>query len=365
MAFGRIIMADQIRIPAKVLEDFISDMFAAAGASTEEARAIGSNLTMANLSGHDSHGVIRAPRYLMNERVGTMVFGQTVETVIDGGAFALLDGRHGFGQTVGRQATTDGIARAKAHGVAVVALRNAGHLGRIGEWAEMSIAEGLVSIHFVNVANSMLVAPFGGAERRFSTAPVCIGIPNPNGDFLLDFATSQAAEGKILVAFKGGKPPPKGALIDGDGHPTQDPEALYGPTPDGAVPDPRAGKGALTAMGDHKGSGLAFACELLAGALTGSGATGPGSKVHNGMLSIFADPNRFDDGFGWGRAVSDYVDFVRSARPVDASRPVLAPGDAERAARTERGTNGVPLPRDTWTSLVAAGVGVGVEAPAF
>jgi len=294
------------------------------------------------------------PRYLMNEQAGTMVFGQTVETIVDGGTFALLDGQFGFGQSVGRQATADGIARAKAHGVSVVALRRAGHLGRIGEWAEMSIDAGLVSIHFVNVANSMLVAPFGGAERRFSTAPVCIGIPNGDGDFLLDFATSQAAEGKILVAFKGGKLPPPGAMIDGNGQNTQDPEALYGPTEAGAVPDPRAGKGALTTMGDHKGSGLAFACELLAGALTGSGTTGPGSQVHNGMLSIYADPERFDDGFGWGSAVADYIDFVRAARPADPSKQVLAPGDAERQARPDRLAHGVPLPPELWARPVTA-----------
>ncbi|MEM7547811.1 MAG: Ldh family oxidoreductase [Pseudomonadota bacterium] len=356
-------MTNEIRVPAQMLEDFISEIFEAAGAGKDEARAIGANLTMASLTGHDSHGVVRTPRYLMNERAGTMVFGQTVEAVIDRGAFALLDGRFGFGQTVGHQATEDGIVRARQHGVAVVALRNAGHLGRIGAWAELAIEAGLVSIHFVNVANSMLVAPFGGAERRFSTAPVCVGIPNPGGDFLLDFATSCAAEGKILVAMKGGRPPPPGALIDGEGQPSADPEALYGPVAEGAVPDPRAGPGALTAMGDHKGSGLAFACELLAGALTGSGTTSPGSRVHNGMLSIYADPDRFDDGFGWGRAVADYVDFVRSARPADPAHPVLAPGDAERIALGNRMANGVPLSAEIWASLVAAGEGLGVKAP--
>ena len=70
-----------------------------------------------------------------------------------------------------------GIDKAKAKGVAVVALRNSGHLGRIGDFAEMAAAEGLVSLHFVNVFGSLLVAPFGGAERRFSTNPVAIGVP--------------------------------------------------------------------------------------------------------------------------------------------------------------------------------------------
>ena len=355
----------EVKLPLSVLTRFVADIFEQAGAERVEAEAIASNLVMANLSGHDSHGVVRVPRYLMNQRKGDMQFGKSVETVIDGGAFVLLDGGLGVGQTVGAEATDVGIERAKTHGVSVVALRRAGHLGRIGEWAERAMEHGLASIHFVNAAKSMLVAPFGGAERRFSTAPVCVGVPNPHGDdFVLDFATSRVAEGKILVAFKGGKAPPEGCLVDGDGKPTLDPGTLYGETPEGAVPDPRAGAGALTAMGDHKGSGLAMACELLAGALTGSGATGPGEGFHNGMLSIFIDPARLDDGFGAGAQVAAYIDFVRSARPADPDKPVMIPGDPERKARAEKTANGVPLPLDTWASIVdaARSVGLGEEA---
>ena len=354
-------MGQNVRIGADRLIDFIAAIFAAAGAEAEEARRIAANLTGANLAGHDSHGVVRAPRYLQNQRLGQMHFGVTAETVIDGGVFALLDGKLGFGQTVGRQAAEDGIARARTHGVAIVALRRAGHVGRIGEWAEMALAEGFASIHFVNVARSMLVAPFGGAERRMSTAPVCVGVPNPTGDdFLLDFATSKAAEGKVLVSLKGGNAPPAGSLIDASGRTTDDAAALYGDTPPGAVPDPRKGPGALAAMGDHKGSGLALACELLAGALTGSGPTGPGEGPYNGMLSIYIDPARLDDGAGWGGMVADYIDFVRAARPADPGSPVMIPGDPERRARADRLANGVPLPADTWNSLAAAARSVGL-----
>ncbi len=348
------------RIPAERVTEFLTGLFHAAGASDAEARGIAENLVGANLAGHDSHGVVRAPRYLGNERDGVMRYGGVCETVIDGGAFLLLDGGFGFGQTVGRQATEIGVARAKRDGVAVVGLRRAGHLGRIGAWAEMACAEGLVSLHFVNVARSLLVAPFGGAERRFSTAPVTIGVPNPGGDdFLLDFATSTVAEGKILVAKAKGVPAPEGALIDGAGRPTRDTDALYGPTPEGAVPNPRLGEGALTAMGAHKGSGLALACELLAGAITGSGTAGPGDGAYNGMLSIYADPNRFDDGHGWAGAVSAYVDFIRGTRPADPAQPVMIPGDPERKARAERGRLGLPLPEATIAALEAAAKEVG------
>src|SRR5207344_2757558 len=130
-------------------------------------------------------------------------------------------------------------------GLAAIALRNAGHIGRVGDWAEMAAAEGLVSIHFVNAAGSVLVAPFGGVERRLSTAPYCVGIPRKGqAPVILDFATSLVAEGKVLVASRGGKKLPKGALIDPDGDLSEDPSLLYGPYTADGPRDHSRGKGA-------------------------------------------------------------------------------------------------------------------------
>ena len=354
--------ADAITVPAEGMIAMVGYIFEKAGAGADEAHAIAENLVGANLTGHDSHGVVRVPRYLMWQQVGNLHYGRSAETVIDGDAFALLDGNKGFGQVVGRQAVDLGIAKAQEHGVAVVALRRAGHLGRIGHWAEIACEAGLVSVHFVNVAESMLVAPFGGAERRISTAPVTIGVVNPDGDdFLLDFATSRVAEGKVMVALRGGKPVPEGALVDGGGQPSQDPHDLYGEIAPGENPDPRNGPGALVAMGDHKGSGLALACELLGGALTGSGTTGPGKSTHNGMLSIYLKPEIMDDGHGFGGAVANYIDYVRSARPADPDQPVMVPGDPERRARAARLADGLPLPIEVWNNIVDAGVNIGLE----
>ncbi|MEK9722890.1 MAG: malate/lactate/ureidoglycolate dehydrogenase [Rhodospirillaceae bacterium] len=355
-------MSGGVYVGADDVTAMIARIFVAAGAGAEEARAIASNLVGANLAGHDSHGIVRVPRYLHWQKTGVLHFGRQAEVAIDGGAFALLDGNNGFGQTVGRQALDMGIAKAREHGVALVALRRAGHLGRIGHWAELACDAGLVSVHFVNVHESMLVAPFGAADRRISTAPVTIGVVNPTGDdFILDFATSRVAEGKVLVALRGGKKVPLGALNDGDGQPTSDPHALYGDLQPGDVPDPREGPGALQTFGEHKGSGLALACELLAGALTGSGATGPGKRTHNGMFSVYLKPDVLDDGHGFGPAVAAYIDFVRSAQPADPAKPVMIPGDPERKARAERLANGLPLPMATWESIVDAGAAEGLD----
>ncbi len=340
----------------------ICRIFVAAGASDEEARAIASNLVEANLAGHDSHGVVRVPRYLMWVKTGNLHFGRTAELVLNGDCFTLLDGNKGFGQTIGREAVNLGIEKALQQGIALVALRRSGHLGRIGHWAEVACGSGLVSIHFVNAAQSLLVAPFGAAERRISTAPVCIGVVNPNGDdFILDFATSAVAEGKVMVALRGGKPVPSGALVDATGQPTSDPKVLYGNLGTNEEPNPRSGPGALVAMGDHKGSGLALACELLAGALTGSGPVGPGTAMHNGMLSIYLKPEIIDDGHDFGAAVGEYTEYVRGARPADPETPVMIPGDPERHTRAKRLANGLPLPPETWNNIVDAGVNLNLQ----
>ena len=110
---------------------------------------------------------------------GSVVPDRKVEIKTETPVLAVVDGLYGFGQTVAPQAVQIGIDKCKAMGLSMVALRNAGHIGRVGDWAEMAAAAGLVSIHFVNASGSVLVAPFGGTQRRMSTAPFCAGIPRP------------------------------------------------------------------------------------------------------------------------------------------------------------------------------------------
>ena len=210
---------------------------------------------------------------------------------------AVVDGLHGFGQTVTPQAVAIGIEKCKAMGLSMVALRNAGHIGRVGDWAEMAAEAGLVSVHFVNASGSVLVAPFGGTERRISTAPFCVGVPRPGEPpVVLDFATSVVAEGKVLVASQGGKKLPDHALIGLDGKMSADPHVLYGEYTATGLRQAGKGTGAIRAFGDHKGSGLALMCELLGGSLTGMKATGEGKGTFggNGMLSFYVDPAVID-----------------------------------------------------------------------
>jgi uncharacterized oxidoreductase len=350
-----------IHVPAGALTDFCAEIFQRVGSRPEEARAVAASLVSANLTGHDSHGVLRVPRYVDWVRSGDTVPNQTIARLVDTPVIAVLDGRHGFGQIVAPEAVDIGVAKAKAAGLSAVALRNSGHVGRVGEWAERAAAAGLISIHFVNAAGSILVAPFGGVERRLSTAPFCVGIPREGADpVVLDFATSLVAEGKVNVASFGGKPVPADALIGPDGALSGDPALLYGPIDPEGQRNHALGLGAIRAFGEHKGSGLALICELLGGSLTGNGATGPDREFANGMFSLYLDPDQIDPSHVFDADMARYVEWFRQAKAAPG-QAVLTPGEPERAVRAKRMASGVPLPEEAWEAILASARSVGVN----
>src|ERR1700735_2613509 len=166
-----------IHIPADALREFCAEIFACWGCRSEEADRVSASLVDANLTGHDSHGVLRVPRYVDWVHTGDLVPNQSIERVVDTPVIGVVDGRFGFGQTMAPMAVDIGVEKAKATGLSAISLRNSGHIGRVGEWAERAAAAGFISIHFVNAAGLILVAPFGGLERRLSTASFCVGGP--------------------------------------------------------------------------------------------------------------------------------------------------------------------------------------------
>jgi len=332
----------------KSLARAIEAIAAAGGSEADEAKLVAENLVTANLMGHDSHGIGMMPRYVEALLEGGLHPNRQVEVKFDAGALLTLDGCAGYGQSVGVQATQMAIARAREHGTAIVALGNSHHLGRIGHWAEMALAQGLVSLHFVNVQSFARVAPFAGADRRFGTNPVCIGIPLPGEPpFLLDMATSAVAQGKLRVAHNKRAKIPPGWLIDDQGNPTDDPRW-------GVV----APLGAMACFGEHKGYGLAVACELLGGALTGGGVTDYDNKtqrrVLNGMISIVIDPARLGTQQAFAKDAKSFLAWLRASRAAPGHDRVRIAGEPEREYRAKREREGVPVDEETWKEIRAA-----------
>ena len=359
--------SDIVRVPAARVERLVGAIMTAAGCATKESEGIARRLVGANLRGHDSHGVIRTPRYVEWIDIGRVVPGQAVVIEKENDVIAILDGGYGFGQSLGEETVDIGVAKAKKNGVGVTALKHAGHLGRIGDWAERAAEHNCASLHMVNVRGSLLVAPFGARERRGGTSPFCAGVPVGQGEpIVLDFATSFVAEGKALVAARGGKALPDGALINEAGAATNDPVALYGDTPPGRSPDARQGLGALSGFGLHKGSGLNFFMEMFAGALTGSGTNGALGETErrrfcNGMLSIYMDVDFFHSDEWFATEVRNFVDFWKSAALAEGHEEVLVPGEVERRTMAERSENGLPLSATAWDDILATAVRVGLS----
>ncbi len=326
----------------------IEAVVAAGGSEAREARLVAENLVMANLLGHDSHGVGMIPRYVDALLEGGLSANQHVKVKLDAGALLALDGCQGYGQVIGQEATALAIERARAHGLCVMALGRSHHLGRIGHWGEQAVAAGLIAINFVNVISRAIVAPYAGADARFGTNPVCIAIPLPGEPpFLLDMATSAVAQGKIRVAHNKGEKVSSELLLDDKGNPTSDPR--YG------VIEPF---GALRTFGLYKGYGLALACELLGGALTGGGTWHSDDKskrrVWNGMLSILIDPARLDAGQVFEKETLEFLASLRKSPVAPGFDKVRIAGDPERETRARREKEGIPVDETTWKEIQAA-----------
>ena len=345
-----------MRATADRLRRVTSEIIKAGGSAEREASLVADHLVLANLAGHDSHGVGMVPAYVRHLQAGLVVPNTRAKLVKDDGAILMFDGGRGYGRCVAGEAMEAAITRCRQTGVVVVTLANAHHVGRIGAYGELASTAGLVSLHFVNVTDHRaVVAPFRGTDARFVTNPVCISMPGTGTQppLLLDMATSAVAMGKIRVARNEGKQVPEGYLIDAKGQPTRDPNVMYD-TPIGA----------LRAFGGHKGYALAVMTELLAGALSGGPTIQPGNERRGGtvnnMFSVLVDPARLAGNDWLRREIDGFVEYVKASPPADPDAPVLVPGDPERLAHAQRAKDGIEVDETTWEEILAAGEKVGV-----
>ncbi len=340
-------MPDTYFIHAEPLGAAIRELVRGFGSEEREVELVTDNLIQANLTGHDSHGIGMLPKYSEAWVEGGLKPNMHIKPLMDGGALLRIDGQAGFGQVIGHEAMNLGIERAKKYGSCIMALGNSHHLCRIGAWAEMAVAEGFVSIHFVNVISRPIVAPFGGSDARFGTNPFTVGIPVAGRDpILLDFATSVIAQGKARVAHNKGETVPPGCMLDNKGLATE--------VPGYAVVPPF---GAILAFGGHKGFGMSVACELLGGALAAGLVAGPSTGEHrvlNGMLSIILDPKAIADAAVFEEQTRAFLDWMTASPPRAGFDQIRLAGEPEREWRAKRLAEGIPVDANTWSAILEA-----------
>lgn len=347
-------------INANSLIDFAAALFVAAGVGSREAKTVANSLIGANLRGYDSHGVMRIPFYVGAIRDGRVKPAQMLRIERETPAALVCDGGWGMGQVLARDLMERLIAKARAMGVACGTLRQAAHIGRVGEYSEMAAEQGMAAIICANGHGSgQRVAPVGGKQGRLGTNPLSIGMPGgKGGPFILDFGTSATAEGKVRVKRIAGQEVPLGWILDPDGNPTTDPNKLYGDPP-----------GSILPMGGdqaYKGFGLAYMIEMLAGGLSGGLCSHPGAPppVGNDALFVVLAPEHFGGSQHLASQISVLEPFVRNSQRRAGVEKITLPGDPERDLMAKRLVQGIPLDDGNWAELVKLAGTLNVTVPA-
>jgi LDH2 family malate/lactate/ureidoglycolate dehydrogenase len=336
-------------LAAGELEDLVQRVFTAAGSPADAARTVAASLVLSNLKGVDSHGVVRVAEYVPLIERGRIVPSATPLSERDG-ATVRLDGRWCFGQVAARRAAELAAGVARETGVATATVIHVHHVGRLGEYVELIAGEGSVGLGFCNGGPpGGRVVPHGGRHAVLATNPLAFAVPGgARPAIVADFATSAGAEGRVRLARQNRLEVPDGWLVDGEGRPTRDPEALY------------AG-GALLPAGGHRGYALGLLVEILGGVLAGAGTSSTGEAPGNGLVLLALDPARWGamDTFHAGvEAVAASVTAVEPAAGVDRVR---LPGEPEVETEARRRAEGIPIPEATWRELleIAGRLGVG------
>lgn len=310
----------------------------AAGLPDRDARQVADALVDTSLRGIDTHGLRLLPQYLDELATGVAGPADRITVVQDRGAGLLIDAGGALGVLAGLAAARHAAERARRFGVAAVGVRNSNHFGAASVYTRGLARHGLVGIAVTSAASR--VAPFGGVEGLFGTNPISVAAGGGDEEFALDMATSQVCFGEIKQRRADGRPLDRGWTTDAAGRPTEDPDEAY----------------ALSPLGGYKGQGLAMAVTLLGAVLTGAppdwrlaqvGEGPPGRSRQVGHLLLALDPGCFAGAEPFAAELGDLLGTVRSATPAAGDRPVLAPGDPQRARERERRASGIPLDAQT------------------
>ena len=341
--------------PFERVERLAAMILSATGASDSEAKTVVHYLVRADMAGHASHGVLRVKQYVEQIGMRQIVCHTTPHLINDGHGFAILDGKLSFGQIGAAHATRLACEKAATQGIAMVGLRNSAHVGRLGDWVELAARLGCASFHFVNTLAAPTVAPWGSKDRRLSTNPLAWGMPVAGAEpIVVDLTTAVVAEGKVRLARAAGKKIPAGWIVNRDGQSSTDPDDLYN-------------GGALLPLGGldagHKGYALSLMVDLMAGAISGGGASGPGRKIScNNFTVIAIDTTRVSPDHAVETEAAQFANWIRSAAPLDVSHPVLLPGEIERAALLRHQRDGISLDDGVVAALCDAAMAAGLSA---
>ncbi|BCW17399.1 lactate dehydrogenase [Arthrobacter sp. NtRootA9] len=329
-------------VPERII-DLAADILVAHGVPRGDAALVADSLVQSDLWGHQSHGVLRLPWYVERIRKGAMKAVTAPETLVDTGALLLLDGMDGIGQILTERARVEAVARAKAHGVGAVGVRNSNHFGTAMYYTRRAAADGCVAILTTNASPAM--APWGGREKLIGTNPWSIAAPYGDSAVAVDIANTAVARGKIYLARQRGEAIPDSWALTPDGARTTDAAAAV--------------DGVILPMAGHKGYAISFMMDILSGALTGSkvgkGVNGPylADKPSGcGHMFLAIDVATLGSPEDFQARVEELISDVRATPLAQDATEIFYPGEIEdRNDVLHRAEGGLVLPEQTLTDL--------------
>lgn len=340
-----------VLVPLDRLWKFCETAARAAGFSESDARDLTAALAGASLRSlpGQGQGVQSLPKYVDRVRSGLIDARAEITEVGGRGATRILDARRAHGGVAATRAMRLAIDLAAAHGIGAVGVRDSTHLGAAGYFAELATEQGCIGLVFTNAGPE--IAPWGATEAVVGTNPWAVAAPSRQGwPVVLDMANSTAGKGMVRWNQLIGRTIPDDWALTVAGQRTTDPVAALA--------------GTLFPLGGPKGYAMAVMVDLLTGALTGSAVgTDCFAEDHQdvGHLVLAISIDAFGTLDAFLDRVELLIDQIRSAPPAGPDDRILLPGELEHERRSERTTNGVPIPVDRFDGLLEMASELGLE----
>ncbi len=301
----------------KKLENLIKNIFRKYGLSVNHANICAKALINAELVGAPSHGLSRLKMYC--DRIKKKVINSKPKIKIKkiSQSITHIDANNSIGFVVADIGIKQAIKNAKKTGFGLVAIKNSGHYGLSGYYAEQAVKKNLIAMCFTNAPPA--IAPHGSKKSLFGTNPICFGVPaKKNIPFILDTSMSIINRGKIRVAAKTGKKIPEGVALDKFGKPTTDAK--------------KALQGVQLPIAGFRGSGLAWMVDILSGVFTGGNH---GGKVKDpfddfsgpqniGHLFIVMKSNLFVGNYN--QRIIENIKRIKKLPKIKGVKEILYPG---------------------------------------
>lgn len=350
---------EAVRVRSEVMRELIHDILQELDVPLDACSIVAETLLEASLSGYDSHGVMRIPRYVDELRAGTMIPNAEIKVIRETPACAHLDGGRGLGPVIATYAVRLASQKAKETGIGCISIVNSNDIARLGSYLIEPARNGLIALMLVNDAGGgPSVAPWGGVEPLLSTNPIAAGIPRKgNTPIIIDISTGVVSIGKLRMYANREDKVPEGWIVDEDGRPVNDPNTFFADPKQSAIL-PLGGK-----LAGYKGFALGLLVDILAGALGGAGcSTGVEKEIGgNGVFLLVIDPAKFVAQEDFEASVEGLISMLKNSKKAPGVEEILIPGERAFRERQNRIKEGIPIDPPTWKRITQTLEELGIE----